>query len=655
MFNLFIKNLPAVLFCALLLQGCKKDNNDLPQDENPSLTEVPEDYFTTESDPNGIEGRISYSNDVIRWESTNPFIPGVAEDRTGESYSDLFWLHVGDIEPYDLFGSTLSATHIDFLDNKAYVSYHKRGDENAGAIEVINLSDPKKPISTFRGYTTSSDFNAVTVGKDANGSDVDVWLAMSDLKKGAALGEVRMASNGTYKGFSMVELSDFVESGISSSANSIAQSGDYLYVTSGKSHGGAYCLKSNGLSMIGNTEFTDGKYIDVNGKNGSATKVVSLQTGEQATLRVEDIGGFEFAKEYNIGTILHQNVDETARGKSVLHFVDNNPDEVYVTMGMKGVKRFNIHSGEETWTSPEDMIVKGNANGITSDDKFIYVANGADGLTIFTKPEIGEAPERVFHWDLNDGSNASANMVRTYGDWVFIAKGQGGVKILKRPQPGDYLPIDTYNDMGVPDHMAANQQVCNTLLPEVFSSMLPENVNTYNTHPEYFKNNVPTNILITQDASFSITFLHEGAGYTNVLGYYYYDAANPPSSVNDIQKLIAFPNASGVNSGGGLITGNTVTLVGNFKANTVLGFFLNSNGWINGTITEGLGGQYTDPKFNKKKKRQSILMYDAECNATVIGFEDINLENSDKDFNDAIFQIKSYPDNAYDVSKFIQF
>ena len=47
-------------------------------------------------------------------------------------------------------------------------------------------------------------------------------------------------------------------------------------------------------------------------------------------------------------------------------------------------------------------------------------------------------------------------------------------------------------------------------------------------------------------------------------------------------------------------------------------------------------------------------MYDANCDATVIGFEDIYFPQSDKDFNDALFQIRTFPNNAYDVNSLNQ-
>ncbi len=642
-----------VLFFTATIQSCKKD--DFTEDfTNSDLSEVPAGYVESEKNANGFPDRIVYHNKAVIWENekteSDSLTSSIADTRTEDDLSDVFWLHVADVQPFFEAGEQLSATHIDFFDNKAFVSYHKQGNIHLGAIEIIDLADPDKPKVIFRTSFTKADINALTVGKDANGEDLNVWIALSDKDKGAVLAELKMKNGTDYAGLSIVNLSKFIEGGITSSANAVTQSGEYLYVSSGKTHGGVFCLDANDLSVLGTVEFENGKYINVNGTDETATKVVSLQTGSESTLRVEDIGAFHFAKEFEIGEILHQNVNVVGRGKSVLHFVDNDADEVYVTTGRNGLARFNIYNGQKTWQSPSDMITSGNTNGVTSDGEFIYVANGADGLTIFTQPEVGDSPERIFHWDLDDAETASANMVETYGEWIFVAKGQGGVKILKRPQIGDYLPIDEYDNQGVPTNLADDESVCPTLLSHIFNDVLPNGVNNRAAHPEFFGNNIPSDILLTEDAEVSVTFIHEGAGYKNVLGYYYFNSDNPPTSVDDIIKLIAFPNASAVGSGGGLIEGNTVQLMGSFKAGTTIGFFVNSNGWNNGTISTGYGAQFTDRHLNKNNKYQSLLMYDPECDATVIGFEDIYLPQSDKDFNDALFQINTYPHNAYDVT-----
>jgi len=151
-----------------------------------------------------------------------------------------------------------------------------------------------------------------------------------------------------------------------------------------------------------------------------------------------------------------------------------------------------------------------------------------------------------------------------------------------------------------------------------------------------------------------LTFLHEGAGYRNILGYYYYDAANPPTSSTDLAKIVIFPNASANGSGGELVEGNTMEILGTFAPNTVVGFFLIANGW-QGSVTNGIETHYTIPAFNGSANTQSIIFHDTNCQSTVICFEDINVSNGgDKDYNDAIFQIKAIPETAIDYTQFIE-
>ncbi|MEM6966609.1 MAG: DUF4114 domain-containing protein [Bacteroidota bacterium] len=638
----------------MLTQSCKKDNIAPPNKNNAHLSEVSPNDFQVLSSASFSDRFTKVNKAVILENQLNggdSLVAGQVTTRNSEEYADYFWVHVGEIEPYVINGETLSATHIDFYQDRAYISYHMRGADHTGALEVVDLSDPVNPQVVFGIYLPDADINAVEVGQLPGSNEIKVWLSLSDAKKGAVVAEVTMVGNDNTD-YRVLNLSNTLEQEvITSSANSVVFSGDYLYVSSGKTHGGVFCLDAATLEVLGKSEFQNGKYIDVNGAPDAATKVVSLQTGTEGTLRVEDIGDFHFNDEYPIGEILHQSVDAISRGKSVLHFTEQNPDEVLVTMAKNGLAAFDINTGDQTWASPAGMLTDGNTNGVTSDDKFIYVANGADGLAVFTLPQNGTEPQLVFTWDM-DEAPASANFIEIDGnqEWVLIAKGLGGTKILRRPQPGDYLPISVYDNQGVPENIS-QVDVCDFLLSNVFNYALPEHVNAVANHPEYFAPDVPTNIYIEEDADVSISFVHEGAGYKNVLGYYYYNADNPPTTVEDIAKLIVYPNASLQGSGGGLFVGNTVELYGHFKANTVIGFFLNSNGWQNGTITEGIGAHYSNFEFNQNG-RQNVVLYEPTCNSLVLCFDDQPVGSGDNDFNDAIFQVNVDPPTAVDISKF---
>ncbi|MCR9287854.1 MAG: hypothetical protein NXI23_10750 [Bacteroidetes bacterium] len=51
---------------------------------------------------------------------------------------------------------------------------------------------------------------------------------------------------------------------------------------------------------------------------------------------------------------------------------------------------------------------------------------------------------------------------------------------------------------------------------------------------------------------------------------YYYKEDNPPASIDDITKLVVFPNASKSGSGGELVEGSTMKLLGTFEQGTII-------------------------------------------------------------------------------------
>ncbi|HEY4121652.1 MAG TPA: DUF4114 domain-containing protein, partial [Byssovorax sp.] len=98
------------------------------------------------------------------------------------------------------------------------------------------------------------------------------------------------------------------------------------------------------------------------------------------------------------------------------------------------------------------------------------------------------------------------------------------------------------------------------------------------------------NIYVNAPATVKVTFLREGAGYQNTLGYFTYSADN--AGVHILSRQLVFPRVKGVSAGGPLNPGDTVTLrdqngdVATFPAGTRIGFFLVANGW-NGTGVTG--------------------------------------------------------------------
>jgi len=217
-----------------------------------------------------------------------------------------------------------------------------------------------------------------------------------------------------------------------------------------------------------------------------------------------------------------------------------------------------------------------------------------------------------------------------------------------------YTYTDTYNFWGVPDNLAFPDVIEQNLLDDINAS-LPENVpgGIPATHPEYLSG-VETQIVLTKEADVWVTFVSEGAGFRNTLGYYTYPLGQEPTSVDDITSHnIIFPNVSMRFSGGGLIPGDRVYL-GRFPANTVVSWFLSANGWNWGNVNDGNGVYYSDPSFNPESnvdlKTHMVLLHDDARDLTLLAFEDLRRDqSSDDDFNDAVFYAKSNPVDAIQI------
>jgi LruC domain-containing protein len=227
-----------------------------------------------------------------------------------------------------------------------------------------------------------------------------------------------------------------------------------------------------------------------------------------------------------------------------------------------------------------------------------------------------------------------------------------------------------WNNLGVPTNLLSNSSKVTADMLQTINATLPENspLPTNTKHSTYLSNTATSNLVLQQDAEIYLTFVHEGAGYKNSVGYYLYDAANPPSSVNDIKSrmILAYPNNSYLNSGGGLQSGNRVKLryldpvtglySDTFPAGTGVGWFLAANGWRDSAtgVLERAYEQtsFSDPVLNYQtynsqgmtvaQSAQTVLLLDENHQTLLLGFEDIlRHHGGDQDFNDAVLLVET--------------
>ncbi|MFZ4521737.1 MAG: LruC domain-containing protein [Bacteroidales bacterium] len=209
-------------------------------------------------------------------------------------------------------------------------------------------------------------------------------------------------------------------------------------------------------------------------------------------------------------------------------------------------------------------------------------------------------------------------------------------------------PLGTYNTDGVPGYLTPANDPVDAFMIQDINATLPEYMSLLNSHPQYFANTNVQNCIIDEASDVWVTFVHEGAGYRNVLGYYKYNTGTPPTNPASIDSLhIIFPNVSFTGSGGGLASGNRVHL-GVFAPGTSIGWVLIADGFRNGVITPGIWTAYSDknlnPEVNASQKQHTVLCNDIGRGKFLLSFEDMRRDgSSDNDFNDAVFYVTANP------------
>ncbi|MFB6317584.1 hypothetical protein [Saccharicrinis sp. FJH54] len=338
-------------------------------------------------------------------------------------------------------GEMLSASYVKVFkvnsEVRAYITYNLSGAGHGGALVVLDLTDSENPTIIKEILFSDIDINVCEVyhaGKL-------MWLGGSSFKKGAVIIPVELDNKGNVTADSGSALTlDIITIKNVASVNGIKEAGDWLMITAGNSGGGTFALNfKKGYRDDGTDYFANAKFSATNGYTMGKFHA-SLEGGEAAKLHVYRIGLNDTENEtvVPLGSLYH-NVDNDAdkySGKATC-FMENDSRYCYVSMGANGFVAVDIFEKVIVLQSSPKLLNHGNTNGISVDDEYIYLANGADGLVVCKKPTItyGEDPvivEPLYVWD-EDIEDASANYVTVQDEYIFVAKGtQGGLKIIKR-------------------------------------------------------------------------------------------------------------------------------------------------------------------------------------------------------------------------------
>jgi LruC domain-containing protein len=248
------------------------------------------------------------------------------------------------------------------------------------------------------------------------------------------------------------------------------------------------------------------------------------------------------------------------------------------------------------------------------------------------------------------------------GLYPVLKSASAGPQFKSVSTPLISTPLGTWNSSGVPNYLEPTNDVIDAKLLSDLNTLLPERVDMRANHPELLLKTNQTNLVLTDDCNVWVSFIFEGAGWQNALGYYYYSTDNPPKTLAEMPAInVIFPNCSMPGSGGDLHAGNKVKLKGPlasgaFPKNTTIGWALMSNGYSGNTVGVGNGIRYSDLKFNYETddnlKKHFILLYDRSRYNFILTVEDYWGDNSgcDHDFNDCMFNVIANPIQNVDVT-----
>ncbi len=285
-----------------------------------------------------------------------------------------------------------------------------------------------------------------------------------------------------------------------------------------------------------------------------------------------------------------------------------------------------------------DELGKFNANlNLPTATDVIYLQTNYIGL-----PSLYEIPvtNKLANFENAHVVNAQTSSMNKSGTTTFAAT--------------TYVPpikyLGSWKADGTPNYLESKSDIIDAGLLARLNESLPEYQSVVKTHPEYLTPSDKSTI-ITERADVWVTFIHEGAGYLNVLGFYTYPVNKPPTSTSQIDSItIVFPNVSYLGSGGGLKSGDKVH-IGQFAANTAIGWVIFSNGFSGGKIGSGnwmlFSNQALNGVTNLLLQQHNVLLNDAGFDRVVLGFEDIKRDaGGDQDFNDCMFSVTSNPIKA---------
>ena len=408
-----MKQLLILCFTMFLLGiGCKRIDD---QTISKSSDKIVSPNMLINNNLNSLNERISLTD------NTPAYIFGDTAKKTmksskGAMTSSVTIQLIAALYPPEYNGEVLQASHVRIVDHYAYVSYNTQGPRYLGGVDIVDISSPNNPKLVSSVVFINKETNK---GKDVSSVDVKfspsatsntfLWITGADETRDSAFAErYELNSSNQFESGQSVNFSlkGYV-------GTDVRFYNDKVYVTSGT--GGGLTILDNQMKEVSFMNMENARSVDVN-------------------------KDFEIALGGNPGHLYNPGIWDKEIGgstdpeaKSIIRLYNKF---ALVALGEEGLKCYDVSSNMPSTVisvlprpavpegeSPSDYVT----NGVSvSDNGWVYIANGAGGLDIAKIDTDGQLT-----WMGNVNLGASVNFVEAYANYVFVARGVLGLKILK--------------------------------------------------------------------------------------------------------------------------------------------------------------------------------------------------------------------------------
>lgn len=344
----------------------------------------------------------------------------------------------------------ISATCVQTDGTNVYVSYHKRGNEQSGCLEMLSTTGDVTTLKQFvRDHDNAIDFNHITLDK----SDKRLY-AVGNNKNGGFLGYVRLTDDGkidctsqkwgdldsteiahkTYEPLQLVKLyqaqrsANTPKSKDGGDGNCVIVNGDNLQVAS--TYG--YEIYDKHLNPVGYKQ-TAGRAkhlcFSPDGSNVFAIHYDGTPIADENTEVGLVLDKFDKSDATMQSPVFSKDANSVTpnNGKNAMCVYDG---KVYVCQSMNGLYVYNASDGtqvghykENIWSDDLQKDLAICANGVAVDANYVYIAYGSRGLVVLDRNTLKKVSSFV--------SMRSANYVTLANGYIYVAYGRNCLKVFK--------------------------------------------------------------------------------------------------------------------------------------------------------------------------------------------------------------------------------